>query len=166
MRARRTENWFIFPASAGPKITQFSPQGMTMRACAVGIFHCEPVSKQLPRFAKYVTPRCRRRMPPNHPPITFGWHGTRVALRSDTNKVVLRSYRMLFHASGGTRYLQETCISTRKRGKNEYSQKCLHSYYGNDTFRGRICNTYATPVTRATVDEFYPGFSAFGVPPH
>ena len=28
-----------------------------------------------------------------------------------------------------------------------------------------MCNTYATPVTRATVDEFRPGFSAFGVPP-
>ena len=28
-----------------------------------------------------------------------------------------------------------------------------------------MCNTYATPATRATVDEFRPGFSAFGVPP-
>jgi hypothetical protein len=28
-----------------------------------------------------------------------------------------------------------------------------------------MCNTYATPVTRATVDEFYPGFSAFCAPP-
>ena len=28
-----------------------------------------------------------------------------------------------------------------------------------------MCNTYATPVTRATVHEFRPGFSAFGVPP-
>jgi hypothetical protein len=28
-----------------------------------------------------------------------------------------------------------------------------------------MCNTYATPVTRATVDEFCPGFSAFRVRP-
>jgi hypothetical protein len=29
-----------------------------------------------------------------------------------------------------------------------------------------MCNTYATPVTRATVDEFCPGFSAFcALPP-
>ena len=28
-----------------------------------------------------------------------------------------------------------------------------------------MCNTYATPVARATVDEFRPGFSAFDVPP-
>ena len=28
-----------------------------------------------------------------------------------------------------------------------------------------MCNTYGTPVTRTTVDEFCPGFSAFDVPP-
>ena len=28
-----------------------------------------------------------------------------------------------------------------------------------------MCNTYGTPVTRTTVDEFSPGFSAFGFPP-
>jgi hypothetical protein len=28
-----------------------------------------------------------------------------------------------------------------------------------------MCNTYGTPVTRTTVDEFRPGFFAFCVPP-
>ena len=51
----------------------------------------------------------------------YGGSGTRVPLRSDTNKVVVPFFSSLIPASGGIRYPQETCIRTRKRGNNDGS---------------------------------------------
>jgi hypothetical protein len=48
--------------------------------------------------------------------------------------------------------------------ENQGKNRALHSYYGNELHSGRMCNTYATRVARTTVDEFCPGFSAFGIP--
>jgi hypothetical protein len=45
-------------------------------------------------------------------------------------------------------------------GKTRFYTPIIETKYTVDG----ICNTYATRVTRATVDEFCPGFSAFGFP--
>jgi hypothetical protein len=49
----------------------------------------------------------------------YGGSGTRVPLRSDTNKVVASFFLSLIPSNDGFEYTQETYISTRKRGKND-----------------------------------------------
>ena len=53
--------------------------------------------------------------------VTFGGNATRVALRSDTKKVVVPVFSSRLPTSGGIRHPQKKRIRPRKCGKNEGS---------------------------------------------